>query len=147
MSEPIKYTYRGFFGFFVFFVLLFLTIIGGVLLVGGIAVVIFSWLPFIFPEFLETYRITFLSERITDPSTAFILFFATGITLLSLSFIILGFDYYIYRAVQFADQDISRSVDSTLPSIRKFFSAKGKAVFILIVLLFGTFVVILGLLV
>lgn len=81
-----------------------------------------------------------------DTSNAFILFFTTGVTLMAVGVIVLVFGFYFYRSAQILDQDLSRTVDSNLPSITKLFSVKGKAFFLLIIMLFGTFVVFLSLL-
>ncbi len=145
MSEPIKYTYRSFYGIFVITVLSILTAIGGALLVIGVIVIVFSWFPLIFPEFLEIYRINFLNTRIIDPNSAFLLFFATGLTILAVSLIILGIDFYLLTAVKIIDQDMSKFVDTYFPSIKGIFSTKGKGILILGILLFGTFVVFLSL--
>ncbi len=146
MSEPVKYTFRGIGFFFAFFVLLPLAIIGfGSLIIGGI-VTILSWFPIIESDFLIRNRIFFLNQRIMDTSNAFILFFTTGVTLMAVGVIVLVFGFYLYKSAQLLDQDLSRTVDTNLPSITKLFSVKGKAIFILIILLFGTFVVFIALL-
>jgi hypothetical protein len=115
-------------------------------MVIGVIVVVFSWFPLIFPEFLENYRIYFLNSRIIDPSSAFLLFFATGLTILAVSLIILGFDFYFLNAVKIIDQDMSEYVDTHFPSIKKILVKKGKGLLILAILLFGTFTVFLSLL-
>jgi hypothetical protein len=146
MSEPVKYTFRGFGIFFVFFVLLPLGVLGFGSLIIGVIVTIFSWFPIIDPDFLIRTRISFLNQRIMDPSSAFVLFFTTGITLIAVGVIILGVGFYLYRSAQVLEQDLSRTVDTNIPSITRLFSAKGKAIFVLIIMLFGTFIVFLNLL-
>ncbi|MFX0183930.1 MAG: hypothetical protein ACFE95_12675 [Candidatus Hodarchaeota archaeon] len=146
MSEPIKYTYRGLGGFLVIIAALLLGIIGVALVVVGVIITILSWFPVLSPEFLSTYQIFFLGERITDPSYAFMLFFVTGLTLIALGTIILGFIAYFYRFAQVIDQDIFDTVDSKVPSIRRIFTRKSKGVFVLLILLFGTIAVFLQIL-
>ena len=136
------------FGFitFVILALSILTILGGALAVIGFFITLFSWFPLAFPEILEIIRINFMNTRIVDPSSAFMLFFATGLTLLAISLIILGFDFYFLKAAQIIDQDMANYVDRHIPSIKILSSTKSKAVFILAILLFGTFIVFLTLL-
>ena len=146
MSEPVKYTYRSVYGFFIILALSVLTILGGALAVIGILVLILSWFPLVFPEILENIRINFMNTRIMDPTSAFMLFFATGLTLLAISLIILGFDFYLLKAAQVIDQDMANYVDKHIPSIKVLGSTKGKAVLVLAILLFGTVVVFLSIL-
>jgi hypothetical protein len=145
MSEPVKYTFRGIGLFFALFVLLPLAIIGFGSLIIGVIVTILSWLPIIESDFLIRNRILFLNQRIMDSSSAFILFFTTGVTLIAVGIIVLVFGFYLYKSAQILDQDLSKTVDTNLPSITKLFSIKGKAIFILIIMLFGSFVVIISL--
>ena len=146
MSEPVKYTFRGIGIFFALFVLLPLATIGfGSLIIGGIVTII-SLLPLIEPDFLIRNRILFLNQRIMDSSSAFMLFLTTGVTLMAVGVIVLVFGFYFYKSAQILDQDLSRSVDTNLPSMTKLFSVKGKAIFLLLIMLFGTFVVFISLL-
>ncbi|MFW9779957.1 MAG: hypothetical protein ACFFE8_13965 [Candidatus Heimdallarchaeota archaeon] len=141
MSEPVKYTYRGLGGFFVFLFLSVLVIIGGGLLVLGTIVLIISWAPVSFPDFLDAFRIFFLGRRIVDPNFAVMLIFITGLTLVSVGIITLGFAFYVYRAAQVVEQDLAQAVDMNLPSIRKLFSVKAKGILLVSIMLFGTLVV------
>ncbi|MFX0173803.1 MAG: hypothetical protein ACFE9L_18120 [Candidatus Hodarchaeota archaeon] len=146
MSEPIKYSYRG---LGVFVVILSVLILGGLgvaSLVVGVIIAIFSWFPLLSPTFLITNQIFFLGERITDPFYAFMLFFVTGLTLLAVGTIFLGFIAYFYRMAQSIDQDIFEIVEMKVPSIRRFFSRRSKGVFVLLILLFATIMVFLQLL-
>ena len=81
-----------------------LIIIGGMItlifLASGIALAGFSWLVFLSPDFLETYRITFLGERINNPFHAFLLFLVTGLTLIAVGIILFGFLYYTVKFIQ-----------------------------------------------
>jgi hypothetical protein len=146
MSEPIKYTYRGLGGFLVIITVLVLAMIGVASIVVGVIITIFSWFPLLSSEFLNTNQIFFLGERITDPSYAFMLFFITGLTLIAVGTIFLGFTAYFYRFAQVIDQDISDTVEMKVPSIRRMFTRKSKGVFVLLILLFGTIMVVLQLL-
>ena len=146
MSEPVKYTYRSVYGFLVILALSILTLLGGALAVIGFFITIFSWFPLVFPEILDIVRINFMNTRIVDPTSAFMLFFATGLTLLAVSLIVLGFDFYLLKAAQIIDQDMANYVDSHIPSIKVLGSTKGKAVLVLAILLFSTFVVFLSIL-
>ncbi|MHA2039847.1 MAG: hypothetical protein ACW98X_25810 [Promethearchaeota archaeon] len=145
MSEPVKYTFRGIGLFFVLFVLLPLATIGFGSLIIGVIVTILSWLPIIESDFLIRNRILFLNQRIMDSSSAFILFFTTGVTLIAVGVIVLVFGFYLYKSAQILDQDLSKTVDTNLPSIKIIFSRKGKAIFILAIMLFGSFIVFLSL--
>lgn len=147
MSEPIKYSIRGLGGFFVIIIFIVLAAMGFLLGVIGVIIVIFSWFPIFDPEFLVTYRITFLNERITDPNFAFILFFITGLTLIAVSLIFFGFTYYFFRFAQLMDQDMTETVDMSFPSVRKIiFSRKHRGIIVLLILLFGTIMLFLQLL-
>ncbi len=99
MSEPKKYGY-GVLGILVGILILICGTIALALFVAGVALAGFSWLIFISPEFLETYRISFLGERITDPSYAFLLFFISGLTFTAIGIILFGFVYYLAKTIQ-----------------------------------------------
>ncbi|MHA2307250.1 MAG: hypothetical protein ACXACU_17870, partial [Candidatus Hodarchaeales archaeon] len=114
-------------------------------LIIGVIVTILSWLPIIESDFLIRNRILFLNQRIMDSYSAFILFFTTGVTLIAVGVIVLVFGFYLYKSAQILDQDLSKTVDTNLPSIKIIFSRKGKAIFILAIMLFGSFIVFLSL--
>ena len=92
----MKYGYQALVG-------IFIIICGPIalaLLVAGITLAGFSWLPYISPEFLETYRISFLGEQLTNPFHAFLLFLVFGLTLTAVGIILVGFLYYTVKFIQ-----------------------------------------------
>jgi len=145
MSEPIKYGYRALGGTVQVILIIISGTIALVLLAVGVALAGLSWLPYVYPDILETFRITFLGARIIDPSDAFLLFFISGLTLAAVGIILFGFVYYVAKTAQIIDKDITDSVESTLPSIKVLKSRKGKAVLILGIMLFGTILTFLAL--
>ncbi|MFX0125519.1 MAG: hypothetical protein ACFFAE_17995 [Candidatus Hodarchaeota archaeon] len=145
MSEPIKYGYRALGGAFLVILIIISGTIALTLLVAGVVLAGFSWLPYTYPEFLEEIRISFLGARITDPSYAFLLFLVSGLTLAAVGIILLGFVYYLAKTAEIIDKDLSDSVESTLPSIKILKGRKAKGVLILGIMLFGTVLTLLAL--
>ncbi|MFX0015707.1 MAG: hypothetical protein ACFFB2_12295 [Promethearchaeota archaeon] len=146
MSEPIKLGYRALGGTLLVILIIICGTIAIAFLIAGIALMAYiSWLPYIDPSFLQTIRISFLGERILDPSYAFLLFFISGLTLAAVGIIIFGFLYYVAKTAELIDKDLSNSVENTLPSLKVLKSRKGKAVFILGIMLFGTVLTFLAL--
>ena len=145
MSEPIKYGYRALGGVFLVILFIICGTIALTLLVIGIFLAGLSWVPYFYPEILETFRISFLGEQIIDPTPAFLLFLVSGLTLTAVGIIFLGFVYYIGKTAQIIDKDLAESVESTLPSLKVLKSRKGKATLILGIMLFGTVLTFLSL--
>jgi len=145
LSEAVKLSYRAIGGFLVLFLLFIAMIIGLIFGLLGIIISLLFWFPLLDPEILVTYRIYFLNTRIVDPSTAAILLLSTGITLFSTGAIIIGSANYFYKTAVILDQDLTQLVDTTLPSLKLFTKRKAKGIFILIILLFGTFFVFFAL--
>lgn len=145
MSEPIKYGYRGLGGTFLVILIIICGTIALVLLVIGILLVGFSWLPYTYPELLEIFRLSFLGNRIDEPPEAFLLLLMSGLTLAAVGIILFGFMYYVAKAAQIIDKDLSESVESTLPSLKILKSRKIKGIFVLGILLFGTVLTFLAL--
>ena len=112
----------------------------------GFIVSILFWIPLSDPTILVRYRIYFLNTRIADPTTAAVLLLSTGFTLFCTGIIIVGATNYLYKTAVILDQDLSDLVDSSLPSLKQFTKRKAKGIFILVILLFGTFFVFFALL-
>ena len=99
MSKQKKYRYRALGGAFVVIPIIICGTIALAFLVAGLTLAGLSWLPYIDPEILETYRISFLGTRIIDPSHAFLLFFVSGLTFAAVGFILFGFVYYVIKII------------------------------------------------
>ena len=147
MSEPIKYGYRALGGAFLVILFIICGSIALICLVGGIALTGLSWSPYVYPELLDMLRISFLGERILDPSTAFLLFFLSGLTLTAVGIILLGFVYYLGKSAQIIDKDLADSVESSLPSLKILKSRRAKGILVLGIMLFGTVLTFLTLLI
>jgi hypothetical protein len=145
MSEPIKISYRAFGGTLLFIFMVICGTIALAFLAAGLALIILSWLPYVSPEILETYRITFLGARIINPANAFLLFFISGLTMAAVGIILFGFVFYIVKTAQIIDKDFSESVERTFPSLKVLKGRKGKAILVLGIMLFGTFLTFLAL--
>ena len=107
MRELIKHGYRVLGGASLVIFIIICGTIALASLAAGLALAGLSWLTFVSPEVLETYRITFLGERIIDPSHAFLLFFISGLTLAAVGIILFGFIYYVVKIAQMIVKDLS----------------------------------------
>jgi hypothetical protein len=145
MSEPIKYGYRALGGTILVILIIICGAIALALLILGIFFVGISWVPYVEPRFLEAYRLSFLGIRIDDPPEAFLLLLMSGLTLVAVGFILFGFIYYLAKAAQLIDEDLTDSIESTLPSLKVLKSRKSKGVFVLGIMLFGTILTFLAL--
>lgn len=100
MREPIKFSYPA-------LGVIFIIICGTIalaLLVAGFTLAGLSWLPYISPGFLVTYRLSFLGNRIDEPSEAFLLLLMSGLTFAAVGFILFGF---LYQIVKIMVKDLS----------------------------------------
>jgi hypothetical protein len=101
MREYIKYGYQT-------LGVIFIIICGTIalaLLVAGVTLVGLSWLPYISPGFLETYRLFFLGNRIDEPPEAFLLLLVSGLTFAAVGMILFGF---LYQIVKIFVKDLSK---------------------------------------
>lgn len=104
-SKKSKYGYRAL-GILLGILILICGTIALYFLVAGVTLAGLSWLMFISPDFLETYRISFLGARVTDPSYAFLLFLISGLTLTAIGIILFGFVYYLAKTAQKIAKDL-----------------------------------------
>ncbi|UCG04202.1 MAG: hypothetical protein JSW11_09495 [Candidatus Heimdallarchaeota archaeon] len=74
-------------------------------LVSGVALTGFSWLTFFSPN---TYRISVLGERITEPSHIFFLFIISGCIIATIGIILFGFGFYVLKTIQIISIDLFR---------------------------------------
>ncbi|MFW9906198.1 MAG: hypothetical protein ACFFFH_17900 [Candidatus Thorarchaeota archaeon] len=93
MREPLKYGYRALGIIFI----IICGIIALALLAAGLTLAGLSWLPYISPGFLENYRLSFLGNRIDEPSEAFLLLLMSGLTFAAVGIILIGFLYQIIK--------------------------------------------------
>jgi len=142
MSEPIKYTYRTVGGVIVLFFLGVVGLIGIIFtLLGLVIITLISWQPLTDPNFLIAVRIFFLGNRITDPMYASFLFLFSGLTLFIVGIITFGFIFYVTNLFLLLEGDLTEIVEKNVPSIKIFISPKAKAIYVLSILLFSTFIV------
>jgi hypothetical protein len=146
MSEPIKYGYRALGGTFLVIAVIIFGAIALALLAFGIILVGFSWLPYVSPEILQAIRILFLGARITDPSYAFLLFFISGLTLITVGLILFGFVFYLGKTAQIIDKDLVDSIESTIPSLKVLGGRRGRAILVLGIMFFTTILTYLAIL-
>jgi hypothetical protein len=69
-------------------------------LVGGVVFIVSSWLILIFPDLLETFRISFLGVRMTEPFYIFLLFLISGSVSGTMGSILSGFLFFVVKTFQ-----------------------------------------------
>ncbi|MFX0015706.1 MAG: hypothetical protein ACFFB2_12290 [Promethearchaeota archaeon] len=106
MNESIKFLYRALGGTLLIILIIICGIIALAFLVAGVALAGLSWLLFISPDILKTYRISFLGERVVDPFQAFLLFLLSGLTLAAFGIILFGCLYFASKAIQKIAKDL-----------------------------------------
>lgn len=69
-------------------------------LANGAVLTVSSWLILIFPDLLETYRISFLGVRMTEPFHNFLLFLISGSVCGTIGSILSGFLFFVVKTIQ-----------------------------------------------
>ena len=115
MSEVIKIAYRGFGGFILFTFILTFAVTSLALLISGIAVIALSIYVLINPDILQTFSVSFFSGRITDPTTASIIVFFSGILIILLGSGFLALTNIIWNYSLKIDKGLASFFDSKVP--------------------------------
>ena len=115
MSEVIKIAYRGFGGFILFTLILTFAVTSLALLISGIAVVALSIYVLISPDILQTLSVSFFSGKITEPMTASIILFLSGILITLIGSVFLALTNIIWNYSLKIDKGLASYFDSKVP--------------------------------